>query len=318
MDLAPRRCADGVRETSSTSKYCLSFGTVGTGRSVAPTLRFSVGMTPTEVERLLRPLCLKDLRTLLRLRGLSPAGGKDQMEARLKDHMLASGNFSTHIPADGAEPQGAPSGYAVAPQGYQQMGNFDRPPSHAMAPPGGHSSVQLGGYSDAPPGQYRQQGGPPPQQYGSPMPGQQGAAGGNNYSRPGGQQNVGNFITDRPSSRVLAPPGGASQISFGEYNMPAPSANPRHFAGPSPPPYGVAPPHAPPSYGFGSPAQAMPPGLGAYPGGPRPGEMGRETNVQQNNYSRPNGQQNVGNFITDRPSSRVLAPPGGKSQITFG
>ena len=37
-----------------------------------------------------------------------------------------------------------------------------------------------------------------------------------------------------------------------------------------------------------------------------------------NNYSRPNGQQNVGNFITDRPTSRVLAPPGGRSQITFG
>ena len=38
--------------------------------------------------------------------------------------------------------------------------------------------------------------------------------GGNNYSRPSGQ-NVGNFLTDRNSSRVLAPPGGASQISFG-------------------------------------------------------------------------------------------------------
>ena len=37
---------------------------------------------------------------------------------------------------------------------------------------------------------------------------------GNNYSRPGGQ-NVGNFLTDRPSSRVLAPPGGGSQIHFG-------------------------------------------------------------------------------------------------------
>jgi len=36
----------------------------------------------------------------------------------------------------------------------------------------------------------------------------------NNYARPGGQ-NVGNFITDRNSSRVLAPPGGTSQISFG-------------------------------------------------------------------------------------------------------
>jgi hypothetical protein len=36
-----------------------------------------------------------------------------------------------------------------------------------------------------------------------------------------------------------------------------------------------------------------------------------------NNYARPAGQ-NVGNFLTDRPSSRVLAPPGGGSQITFG
>uniref|UniRef100_A0A7R9V5W1 SAP domain-containing protein n=1 Tax=Chlamydomonas euryale TaxID=1486919 RepID=A0A7R9V5W1_9CHLO len=37
----------------------------------------------------------------------------------------------------------------------------------------------------------------------------------NNYSRPGGQ-NVGNFLTDRASSRVLAPPGGGSQIVFGD------------------------------------------------------------------------------------------------------
>lgn len=37
---------------------------------------------------------------------------------------------------------------------------------------------------------------------------------GNNYSRPEGQ-NVGNFLTDRNTSRVLAPPGGSSQISFG-------------------------------------------------------------------------------------------------------
>jgi len=36
----------------------------------------------------------------------------------------------------------------------------------------------------------------------------------NNYHRPGGQ-NVGNFLTDKPSSRVLAPPGGASSITFG-------------------------------------------------------------------------------------------------------
>ena len=39
--------------------------------------------------------------------------------------------------------------------------------------------------------------------------------------------------------------------------------------------------------------------------------------VNNNNYTRAMGQ-NVGNFLTDRPSSRVLAPPGGGSQICFG
>ncbi|QDZ21448.1 SAP domain-containing protein [Chloropicon primus] len=36
----------------------------------------------------------------------------------------------------------------------------------------------------------------------------------NNYHRPEGQ-NVGNFLTDRNSSKVLAPPGGASSFSLG-------------------------------------------------------------------------------------------------------
>jgi hypothetical protein len=39
--------------------------------------------------------------------------------------------------------------------------------------------------------------------------------------------------------------------------------------------------------------------------------------TRNNNYVRPSGQ-NVDNFITDRPSSRVLAPPGGRSQLRFG
>ena len=37
---------------------------------------------------------------------------------------------------------------------------------------------------------------------------------GNNFARPDGQ-NVGNFLGARPSSRVLAAPGGASTVSFG-------------------------------------------------------------------------------------------------------
>lgn len=39
-------------------------------------------------------------------------------------------------------------------------------------------------------------------------------------------QNVGNFITDRPSSRVLAPPGGSSQIIFGQAAAPRPAPPP--------------------------------------------------------------------------------------------
>lgn len=45
-------------------------------------------------------------------------------------------------------------------------------------------------------------------------------------------------------------------------------------------------------------------------------EEGNNAN-KRNNYGRPEGQ-NVGNFLTDRNSSRVLAPPGGASQISFG
>ena len=47
--------------------------------------------------------------------------------------------------------------------------------------------------------------------------------------------------------------------------------------------------------------------------------MGKEHGGEHasNNYSRPEGQ-NVGNFMTERNSSRVLAPPGGASQISFG
>ena len=37
---------------------------------------------------------------------------------------------------------------------------------------------------------------------------------GNNYQRPAGQ-NVGNFLSERRTSRVLAPPGGASSFSLG-------------------------------------------------------------------------------------------------------
>lgn len=42
-----------------------------------------------------------------------------------------------------------------------------------------------------------------------------------------------------------------------------------------------------------------------------------EAGAPSNNYARPDGQ-NVGNFLSERNSSRVLAPPGGASTFTFG
>ena len=46
-----------------------------------------------------------------------------------------------------------------------------------------------------------------------------------------------------------------------------------------------------------------------------PGQTSLGTN--NNNYARASGQ-NVGNFLTDKPSSRVLAPPGGASTFRLG
>lgn len=167
-------------------------------------------MTPAEIDNMLRPLLLKDLRVQLRARGLSPAGSIEPLRQRLKEHMLSSGDFA--LKADDGS---------------------DMATVEVVA--GLTSADQAGGKLQ------------------------------NNYQRAAGQ-NVGNFLTDRPSSRVLAAPGGGSQIVLGDYEDPAlKNSNP----------------------------------------------------ARGNNYSRPEGQ-NVGNFLSDRPSSRVTNAPGGNSQIIFG
>jgi hypothetical protein len=91
----------------------------------------------------------------------------------------------------------------------------------------------------------------------------------NNYSRPEGQ-NVGNFLSDRPTSRVLAAPGGASSIVFGTDD---------------------AAPQEP----------AARTGRGRAPGSLAPGA---DHHMSSNNYARPDGQ-NCGNFLTDRKVGRV-------------
>ena len=137
----------------------------------------------------------------------------------------------------------------------------------------------------------------------------------NNYARADGQ-NLGNFITDRNSSRVLAPPGGQSQLGY----LFGPEATNESRAAPSreapPPPYAQEPargwaplpqPQVPhPAIGM-QPAPHLAARAAAQSNNPLDNLGGRGSN---NNYSRADGQ-NLGNFITDRNSSRVLAPPGG-------
>lgn len=43
----------------------------------------------------------------------------------------------------------------------------------------------------------------------------------------------------------------------------------------------------------------------------------KQINVSNNKFASGNSM-NCGNVLTERPSSRVLHPPGGKSSITFG
>ena len=110
-----------------------------------------------------------------------------------------------------------------------------------------------------------------------------------------------NFITNRPSSRVLAPPGGATNWSLGGGDSAAPAAEVEELvAQPA-----VQAPAATATFTtdahIDKVAAAAEAGIG----------------IHNNNYTRPSGQ-NVGNFLTDKPSSRVLAPPGGTSSLVFG
>lgn len=136
----------------------------------------------------------------------------------------------------------------------------------------------------------------------------------NNYVRPEGQ-NVGNFITDRKSSRVTAPPGGQSSVSFFGASAPSVVVGKTRSNSPvaQPPP---PPPQAAPPVEEKRPVQSG--GLSLADNeyaqqGPPVGVSGKD-----NNYARPGQRQNVGNYITGRNTSRVSAPPGGGSSFTFG
>lgn len=103
----------------------------------------------------------------------------------------------------------------------------------------------------------------------------------NNYAS-GANQNCGNVITDRSSTRVHAPPGGRSQICFGSYEAPKPAALKTTT-----------------SHNSATTTTVQ------------------KTGVSSNRYAS-GSNQNCGNVITDRSTTRIHAPPGGRSSFTLG
>jgi SPIRAL1-like protein len=148
----------------------------------------------------------------------------------------------------------------------------------------------------------------------------------------GANQNCGNVLTDRPTTRLHAPPGGKSQISSilswdtgDDYDSTANKRAQRDARAPAvaaPAPFGVDPMQrgAPAPFGV-DPMQR---------GGPAPSfenrrndyitssnAAGGHSGVSSSAYAN-GANQNCGNVLTDRRTTRVSAPPGGHSSIVFG
>lgn len=121
----------------------------------------------------------------------------------------------------------------------------------------------------------------------------------------GANQNCGNVITGRSSTRINAPPGGSSSFSLGwgsdDTSMPVKENVRRRDPNQS-------------SLSFGGSDAKAPAKIAA----PQQHTFGAMTNGQSSNRYANGANQNCGNVLTDRPSTRVVAPPGGASQITFG
>ena len=117
----------------------------------------------------------------------------------------------------------------------------------------------------------------------------------------GSNQNSGNFITDRPTTKVHAPPGGRSQISFGDDTTTASKPT-------------KTPVVEKTTEGMKSLRVTKEP----TPVVAKETVRAKASSGVSSNRFASGSNQNCGNFITDRPTTRVHAPPGGKSSITFG
>ena len=116
----------------------------------------------------------------------------------------------------------------------------------------------------------------------------------------GTNQNCGNFMTDVPTSRVLAPPGGSSQAGSLIFGGGA-SADDR-FGNRRSKNTNVSAASKKPLVEQGNQQPAQETTYGK-----------QQTRAVSSNAFANGTNQNCGNFISDRPTSRVLAPPGGRS-----
>mmetsp|Transcript_68100 Transcript_68100/g.163439 ORF Transcript_68100/g.163439 Transcript_68100/m.163439 type:complete len:239 (+) Transcript_68100:125-841(+) len=233
--------------------------------------------------------------------------------------------------AFGARP--APSSNAFASGSNQNCGNSicDRPMTRVVAPPGGSSSISFGwedtsgGRRQPPPN------GPPerqPRDYYSgagvrddfvPAGVARSRDSANSFAS-GANQNNGNVISDTSTTRRICPPGGSSSLNLswsdndpaagGSMSRPA-----RHVD--DAPAYGArrmadAPFDAPPPFAVGG-------GRGAAGGRPPSSEVtfGSRPRVSSNSYAS-GANQNVGNVISDTPTTRVSRPPGGATTLQLG
>ncbi len=108
---ASKRHTAGLRTLPATSTQQVSSSRSGTRTAPAPMAPSA--LSPAEVDNLLRPLLLKDLRIQCRVRGLSPAGGLEALRDRLKEVWARQLDRSLPPPAQAARPH-APSRCAAA------------------------------------------------------------------------------------------------------------------------------------------------------------------------------------------------------------
>ena len=181
----------------------------------------------------------------------------------------------------------------------QNAGNVitGRSTTRIHAPPGGRSQICLtGGYGDssAPKAAARSVGTAGMRSTAAPV--QRGTS--SNHFASGSNQNAGNVITNRSSTRIHAPPGGRSQISFGggsfSDSKPAQQYNKR------------------------STGRTLTETSRTNVRASAPAPVQKTTRGTSSNRFATGSNQNAGNVITDRSSTRIHAPPGGRSSITFG